>query len=155
MDNPIGFKAQFYNMEDGSCVAPIEFKETHQSFPQRVHGGLIGTLLDEISCRAAWVGGEYVTAVTTSMEVKYKKPTPYDTPLFARGIVTQDKSRMFKTHSEIIDKFGTVYAEAETTYLKLPADKIAENMDFHEELPYLIEDGITEIEFEEKALAMV
>ncbi len=154
MDNPIGFRAPYYNMEDGSVISPFEFKEIHQSFPQRVHGGLIGTILDEMACRAYWINGDYTTGVTTSMEVKYRKPTPYNVPLLGRGIVTLDRSRMFKTHAEIIDKFGTVYAEAEVTYLKLPSDKIAENMDIHSELPYLIEDGITEIEIEEKALVL-
>ncbi len=154
LDNPVGFRSSYYNMEDGSVISPIEFKEIHQSFPQRVHGGLISTILDEMSCRAYWVGGDYTTGVTTSMEVKYRKPVPYDVPLFGRGIVTQDRSRMFKTHNQIIDKFGVVYAEADINYLKLPSDKIAENLDIHNELPYLIEDGVVEIEIEEKALAM-
>ncbi len=152
LDNVAGFKAQFYNMEDGSVISPIEFKEIHQSFPQRVHGGLIGTILDEMSCRAYWTNDNYVPAVTTSMEVKYRKPTPYNVPLLGRGVVTLDRSRIFKTHAEIIDKYGAVYAQAETTYLKLPAEKIAENMDVHEELPYLIEDNIKEIEIEAKCL---
>ena len=38
MDNPIGLKAQFYNMEDGSVMTPFQYKKEHQSFPQRVHG---------------------------------------------------------------------------------------------------------------------
>lgn len=147
MDNPIGFKSQFYNMEDGSVISPIVYKEIHQSFPQRVHGGLIATLLDELACRAYWTGGNYELGVTTSMDVKYRKPTPYDRDLLGYGFVVMDKSRMFKTVSKIIDKEGIVYAEAETTYLKLPAEKIMQDIDFHNELPYLIEDDIKEIEY--------
>ena len=49
IDNPYSLKAHFYNMEDGSVMTKLKFKECHQSFPQRVHGGLITTILDELS----------------------------------------------------------------------------------------------------------
>ena len=48
MDNPVGMKAQFYNMEDGSVMTIFRYEEEHQSFPQRVHGGLAATMLDEL-----------------------------------------------------------------------------------------------------------
>ena len=150
MDNPQGFKSQFYNMEDGSVITPVRYKDVHQSFPQRVHGGLIATMLDELACRAYWVNGDYTLGVTTSMELKYRKPVPYDVDLLAQGYMIYDKSRMFKTKSKIIDKDGTVFAESITTYLKLPVEKIAQNVDVHEEMPYLIEDGITEIDYVSK-----
>ena len=150
MDNVQGFKSQFYNMEDGSVIAPVRYKDVHQSFPQRVHGGLIATMLDELACRAYWVSGDYTLGVTTSMELKYRKPVPYNVDLLAQGYVIDDKSRMFKTKSKIIDKYGTVFAESITTYLKLPVEKIAQNVDVHEEMPYLIEDGITEIDYVSK-----
>ena len=51
MDNPFGVKAQFYNMEDGSVLTPFRFREEHQSYPQRVHGGVIAAMLDELGLR--------------------------------------------------------------------------------------------------------
>ncbi|MBO5948006.1 PaaI family thioesterase [bacterium] len=150
MDNPAGFKSQFYNMEDYSVITPIKFSEIHQSFPQRVHGGLIATMLDELACRAYWTQGNYELAVTTSMELKYRKPVPYNVELLGHGIVLLDKSRMFKTKAHIIDKTGTVYAEAEVSYLKLPIEKIAKDINMHDEMPYLIEDGISEIDYDFK-----
>ena len=51
MDNPIGLKVQFYNMEDKSVMCMFSYKEEHQSFPNRVHGGLISTMLDELGLR--------------------------------------------------------------------------------------------------------
>ena len=38
-------------------------------------------------------------------------------------------------------------AEGLATFLKLPIEKIAKDYDLHEEMPYLIEDGITEIDY--------
>lgn len=53
MDNPFGVKAQFYNMEDGSVMTPFRFRQEHQSYPQRVHGGLIATMLDGLGLAIA------------------------------------------------------------------------------------------------------
>lgn len=60
MDNPIGLKAQFYNMEDESVMTIFKYKEEHQSFPQRVHGGLIATMLDELGLRALWAKNQKI-----------------------------------------------------------------------------------------------
>lgn len=150
MDNPLGFKSQFYNMEDGSVISPVKYHENHQSFPQRVHGGLIATILDEIACRAYWHDNNYILGVTTTMETKFRKPVPYDEDLFSHGIVVYDKSRMFQTHARIIDRYGTVYAESKVNYIKLPVEKIAKDIDMHSEMPYLIEDNIKEFDYQLK-----
>ena len=85
MDNPIGLKAQFYNMEDGSVMTKFQYREEHQSFPQRVHGGLIATMLDELGLRALWAkGSEERFGVTLSMESKFRKPVPYNEILIGR-----------------------------------------------------------------------
>lgn len=148
MDNPIGLKAQFYNMEDGSVMTPFQYKKEHQSFPQRVHGGIIAAMLDELGLRACWTESEKIFGVTTSMEVKYRKPVPYDTDLIGRGQVEKENSRFLKVKTEILDKSGQVLAEAEVKYIKLAVEKIVNDIDIHEEMHYLIKDDIKEIKFE-------
>lgn len=76
MENPVGLKSQFYNMEDGSALTLFTYLPAHQSFPQRVHGGLIATMLDELTLRGYWVLDETMLGVTTSMSVKFRKPGP-------------------------------------------------------------------------------
>ena len=148
MDNPIGFQAQFYNMEDGSVVTPFRYREEHQSFPQRVHGGLIATMLDELGLRAIWAkASEDVFGVTMSMEVKYRKPVPYDEELLGRGIVVKDTPKFAVIKSEIMDRRGILLANAEVKYIKLEVGQIVQDVNPHEEMCYLIEDGVTEILF--------
>ena len=53
MENPDGLHAQFYSMEDDSCVALFHFNKRNQSYPNRVHGGMICAILDE---RSPWTG---------------------------------------------------------------------------------------------------
>ena len=46
-DNPIGLKLDMH-MEDGRCVAYFTPKAEHESYGDRMHGGLTSTLLDEV-----------------------------------------------------------------------------------------------------------
>lgn len=146
MDNPMGMKTQFYNMEDGSVMTLFRYKEEHQSFPQRVHGGLAATMLDELGLRALWAQqGESTFGVTMSMEVKYRKPVPYQEELVGRGIVIKDTPKFSVMKSEIYSRNGILLVNADVTYIKLDVDKIAKGVDAHEEMCYLIEDDVREI----------
>ena len=54
MDNEYGVRAPFYNMEDGSVMTLFQYRPQHQSYPGRVHGGLVTAMLDEMGLRALW-----------------------------------------------------------------------------------------------------
>ena len=150
MENPIGLKAQFYNMEDESVMTIFKYSEEFQSFPQRVHGGLIATMLDELGLRALWAKkkSEDIFGVTVSIEIKYRKPVPYDETLIGKGSVKKETSRFIVACTELFDKKGQLLANAEIKYMKSDVNKISKEVDSHEEMCYLIDDGIKEIEFE-------
>ena len=40
LDNEMGVKAPFYEMEDETVVSLFKYQDIHQSYPGRVHGGL-------------------------------------------------------------------------------------------------------------------
>lgn len=148
MDNPVGMKAQFYNMEDGSVMTVFRYETEHQSFPQRVHGGLAATMLDELGLRAMWTkSSEEVFGVTMSMEVKCRRPVPYGEDLIGRGIVVKETPKFVTIHAELFDMAGNRLAEAELKYIKLEVGQIAQDVDPHEEMCYLIEDDVKEIDF--------
>ncbi len=149
MDNPIGLKAQFYNMEDGSVMTKFQYREEHQSFPQRVHGGLIATMLDELGLRALWAkGSEERFGVTLSMESKFRKPVPYNEILIGKGLVKKETSKFITIDTEIFNTSGDLLANAEVKYIKLDINKIVGGIDSHEEMCYLIQDDVKEINFE-------
>lgn len=149
MDNPIGVKAQFYNMEDESVMTVFKYKEEYQSFPQRVHGGIIAAMLDELGLRALWAKkSEEEFGVTMSLNIKYRKPVPYNETLIGKGMVKKETSKFLVAETEIFDKKGNLLANAEVNYIKLDADKIAHDINTHEEMSYLIEDDVREINFE-------
>lgn len=144
MDNEQGLKAQFYNMEDNSVMTKFVYSEQHQSFPQRVHGGLIATMLDELAFRAAWVNDYGLLGATMSMEIKYRKPVPYNVEIIGKGLVTKDLSKFFVSEVGLYDIEKNLLANATVKYIKLPAEKVT-NADFHQEMCYLIEDDVKEL----------
>lgn len=149
LDNPYGLKAPFYSMEDNSVMALFQYREQHQSYPGRVHGGLITAMLDEMGLRALWAmeGSEESFGVTVSLDTKYRKPVPYNTPLIGRGTIVKNTSRFLTAQSAIYDEDGQELASGMVKYIKLDVGRIAEDIAVHEEMCYLVEDGCQEISF--------
>ena len=147
MDNDYGLRAPFYNMEDGSVVSVFRYGEKHQSYPGRVHGGMITAMLDEIGLRAMWAKelSENTFGVTLSIETKFRKPVPYDSELIGRGVVIKNSGNFFTSECTITDTSGAVLANAEVKYIKLDVSKIAPDASEHEEMCYTVEDGVKEI----------
>ena len=137
----------FYNMEDGSVMTKFKYRKEHQSYPGRVHGGLITAMLDEMGLRALWTkeGNDEQMGVTMSLDTKYRKPVPYDTELIGRGVVIKNNKKFLVVESEILDLEGNVLANGTIKYIKLDANKIKEGIEMHEEMCYLIEDDVKEI----------
>lgn len=146
LDNDYGVKAPFYNMEDGRVATLFSFREKHQSYPGRVHGGMISAMLDELGLRALWAkqNSEETFGVTISLETKFRRPVPYETTLLGIGEVTAESGSFVVTENRIYDKEGNLLANAVAKYLKTDVSKIAD-ADAHEEMCYLIDDGVTEI----------
>ena len=145
LDNELGIKAPFYEMEDGTVCTLFKFKPEHQSYPGRVHGGVITAMLDELAGRAYWIISPNSYAVTTSLETKFRKPVPYDTQLKGIGKITKDTSRAFEAIATIYSMDGEVLASATMKYLKLAGEQISDcNVD--DEMCYEINDNIKDID---------
>ncbi len=149
LDNEYGVRAPFYSMEDGSVMTVFSYREQHQSYPGRVHGGLITSMLDEMGLRALWAKelSEESFGVTMSLETKYRKPVPYDQTIIGKGLIVKDTPRFCTADVGLYDMHGALLANGTVNYLKLDVSKIAEDALPHEEMCYLIEDGVTEINF--------
>jgi uncharacterized protein (TIGR00369 family) len=147
LDNPAGVRAPFYNMADGTVMSRFQFAEHHQSYPGRVHGGMITAMLDEMGLRAMWAkhGSEDDFGVTMSLTTDFRKPVPYGEFLVARGELIRDTGRFAVIEAGIYAPDGTLLANGEMKYLKLDPAKIAVGAEVHEEMPYSFEADIQEI----------
>lgn len=144
LENPVGLRLPFYNMEDGSVMTKFQYKEEHQSFPQRVHGGLISTMIDELAFRAYWAKDETMFGVTTSMETKFRKPVPYNEDIIGKGYIIKDMSKFYVAEVALSDVEGNVLASGTVKYIKMPLDKIS-NADYHQEVYHTPSDNVLEI----------
>ncbi len=143
MENEFGLKAPFYEMEDGSVMSIFTYHDYHQSYPERVHGGLITAMLDEIAGRAIWIVEPNTWAVTTEIKVKFRKVVPYEVKLKAVGKIVRNTRKIFYATAQIFDMEGHVLAEAEVTYFKLPLEKIATTG--HDDVNVYVPDDVKEI----------
>lgn len=145
INNEFGLKAPFYETKNNEIVTIFEFKEHHQSYPGRTHGGLVSTMLDELIGRAIWIYDPNQWGVTMTLNIKYRKPTPYNTKLKGVGRIDSQTSRTFTGSGEIYDMNGNVLAEATANYMKLPIEKIADNFSKDHDVNIYIPDNVTEV----------
>lgn len=145
LDNKLGVQAAFYEMEDKSVMSLFSFKEEQQSYPGRVHGGMISAMLDELGARALWIYEPEQMAVTINLEVKYRRPVPYNEPLKAKGVIKKNTNRGMEAFMTISDMSDNVLAEGYGRYLKASNEAINDKMDAHEEMAYYVTDNILEI----------
>lgn len=87
--NPRGLQLEFSETEQG---VEVEYTVPRhlEGAPGIAHGGILATLMDEALCMTAYakLGTPVVTGELT---VRYLKPVPVDTPLVARGRISETK----------------------------------------------------------------
>ena len=150
MENPLGLKAPFYVLDDNTVASVFTFSAEHQSYPDRTHGGMVSTLLDELMGRALWINEPEMFGVTTTMSITYRKPTPLNEKLKARAYITFNSQRGFSAKGEVYDMQNNLLVQGEARYFKIPFQKAFNGeVTFHEAMPYEIPLDITEIDFPE------
>jgi uncharacterized protein (TIGR00369 family) len=127
LKNPFGLHTAFYELDNKEILAVFTPRQEHQSYPGRLHGGIISTILDEAIGRAIMMYSDAeVWGVTVDLQVRFKKPVPLDEELRVVGRITKDSSRFFEGIGELLLADGTIAAEGHGKYLKVPLDKIAD-----------------------------
>lgn len=109
-DNPIGLHLDMHLTEQG-CYAYFVPKKEHESYGDRMHGGLISTLLDEVM-------GDYIfkttgiPAYTARIEIRFRKPVRIGERIKIEGKIVNRRGRLYETVGTITTADGTVAAEA-------------------------------------------
>ena len=127
LKNPFGLHTSFFELDNNELLALFKPREEHQSYPGRLHGGIISTILDETIGRAVMIQSKNdVWGVTVDLQIRFKKPVPLDEELRVTGRITKDSSRFFEGTGELLLQDGTVAATGHGKYLKIPLEKIAD-----------------------------
>jgi uncharacterized protein (TIGR00369 family) len=120
--NPIGLKLDFFeDHKSGQIKVEFTLPDAYQGYPGVVHGGIVSTILDEVSGRAVMMAeGDDRFLATLRITVRFRQPTPTETPLQAIGWVKQMSSIGAKVAAEIRLPDGTVTAESESLLTEPP-----------------------------------
>jgi uncharacterized protein (TIGR00369 family) len=124
--NEFGLLTRFYELDNGELLAVFTPRSEHQSYPNRLHGGISSTILDETIGRAIMIRHPQQFGVTVEITVRFKKPVPTDRELRVVGRITRDTSRFFEGSGELLLPDGTVAVEGMGKYLKMDLEKIAD-----------------------------
>ena len=121
LENPVGLQLKIYQTEPGvietTYIAPDHF----QGYPGVLHGGIVASILDEISGRAHMGNpSEPRFMFTGKIEVKYRKNVPIGKPLKIIGKAGKVRSKMAEGWAGIYDEEGTLLAEANTLLIDVP-----------------------------------
>lgn len=127
LKNGGGLQASFYEVAGGELVALFTPRDEHQSYPGRLHGGLVTAILDETIGRAVMISfDEDFWAVTVEFTTRFRKPVPIGAELKVVGRVVRQEGRLFEGSGEILLPGGDVAATGTGKYLRLPLSRIAD-----------------------------
>ncbi len=123
VDNQFGLQINFYDTAPGCVEASWMVSEQFQGFPGIAHGGILASVLDEAASRTVLgANGSRRIVVTASLEIRYRRPVPLNTPLKVIGELIEDKGEIIHTTSRIEDEQGHVLANARAILVEAPAE---------------------------------
>jgi uncharacterized protein (TIGR00369 family) len=125
LENPVGLKLKIYQTEAGVIETMFTAPDHFQGYPGVLHGGIVASLLDEISGRVHMGDPSAPRFMfTAKMEVKYRKNVPIGKPLKIIGKAGKSRGKMAEGWAGIYDEAGTLLAEATTLLINVPADTL-------------------------------
>jgi acyl-coenzyme A thioesterase PaaI-like protein len=95
---------------------------SYEGGPGLVHGGVLSLIFDHVMGQAVFNAG--YSAMTVSLEVRYRRPTPLDVPLAVAAEVEGAEGRKVFVRARVAAD-GTVTAEATGVFVQLTADNVA------------------------------
>ena len=96
----------------------VMFSRYHVGGNSAVHGGVLPLLFDSVFGMVIHAAGRPISR-TAFLHVDYRKVTPIDTQLTARGWVTKAEGRKAFVSSELLDPEGNVLAESNGLIVRL------------------------------------
>ncbi len=108
--NPIGLHLHFFQTPNG-CLSVFTPKREHQSYNDRMHGGLIMTLMDEIMGNYLFLK-EGKPAYTGKMESRFRKPIQIGETVLISCQEIKRKGHLSVLTAAVTLPDGTIAAEA-------------------------------------------
>ena len=109
--NPKGLKAKFtVDKQELKIAGTFRPRREHEGYKGIMHGGLVGTLLDEAMVKLLWECG--IPAVSAALEIRLARPAMVGEDLAISGWVEDDRGKVIVTAARVVDSRGNLVAEA-------------------------------------------
>src|SRR2546421_9860437 len=119
--NPGGLHLEFEVSRD-RAEARYTALQRHQGYDGLLHGGVVTALLDEAMGWAIFHQG--IWGVTAKINVSFRQPVPIGENLRVVGEIARDRGRVLETRGSVERaEDGTVLAEAEAIFLRMPEER--------------------------------
>jgi uncharacterized protein (TIGR00369 family) len=113
-NNPIGMHLHI-ELGEGTARAQWVGGDDYVGWSDKLHGGIIGTMLDEVM---AWACSSFdAWAVTAEMTVRYRSPAMPGEELTAEGRVATRRRRIYEVTGTVVGADGRIVAEGSGRYL--------------------------------------
>ena len=108
--NERGLKLPF-SVENRGVRAEFTPDVTLAGYDDTVHDGIVSALLDEAIVWAAYVAtGRF--GVTADLNIRFLRPLIVGRPCIVSGHFLEDRKRLWKVESKILDQGGSIVARA-------------------------------------------
>jgi acyl-coenzyme A thioesterase PaaI-like protein len=105
--NHLGFQMKFRYEDEKLCSEVIIPKE-FQGFANVVHGGMLGTVLDEMMVNLYWLKG--IRVVSVEYQIRLKSPCPVNQTIFLSAWKVDIKKNVYFSASQACLKNGILVA---------------------------------------------
>lgn len=105
--------------EFGAIIGTGTFTEPYEGPPGHIHGGFIAAAFDEVLGMAQSLTGR--PGMTGTLTIKYRAPTPLNTPIVYKGWVDRVEGRKIFCKGQSFNG-DTLCAEAEVLFLSMPPE---------------------------------
>lgn len=122
--NPVGLHLKFYETAPGEVSAETVVPEQYQGYPGVVHGGIVASMLDEITGRSHMGGDPPRFMYTAKLQIRYHQHVPVGKPIRLVGRAGKSRSRTAEATGAIYDEQGKLLAEAEALLVDVPAQEV-------------------------------
>jgi len=119
-ENAAGLGLRPHADADGFVRAEVVGKPVHRGYTKLLHGGVVCAALDEVLSYAVSQRTGPRLFVTTSLDVKFKRPAPLGQPLVAVARCTARRGDRYVARARLEDASGRVLAEGIGRFVILP-----------------------------------
>ncbi|KAF9971974.1 hypothetical protein BGZ73_004958 [Actinomortierella ambigua] len=123
--------ALFQSKDQHHVIAVIHVGEALCGHPGIVHGGLLGTLLDEITAYTALPNLPGKTGFTANLNINYRHPTIANQFIVADSVLDSQEGRKAFVKASLKTLNGTLLADATALFIapKIPVSEIKDQLE--------------------------